>query len=1165
MSVKGTPSDASKGKIENYQIAEGSEVGRGAFSMVYQAFNVANGDFVAIKSIPVKDMDADILAVIEREIELMKKLNHPNIVKYIDSVKSTGYLYIVLEYMENGSLSDLVKKYGNLSEILVANYTTQILQGLRYLHDQGVLHRDVKGANILTSKDKQIKLADFGLAIQPSVMNTTNGNDVTTSDVNDIPGVVGTPYWMAPEIIEMDIPSSACDIWSLGCTIIELLTGKPPYFDLTTMAALFRIVRDDHPPIPEFFSDLLVDFLMCCFQKDPSKRGTAASLLTHPWLQVGEMTNSDSRRGTPTRSTDAHKDSPEVKPSIVQFQPINIGSRNANSASPVHPSHRRTLTDTSLLMPSGSQNSLQNLTTSDHRPGSEHSLNITSSFRLIEPDKVFSSFLFSIYSDLLGLEEKAEGDDDAGASISKSVDMDDSELDSTPQKLHDIIQTIYDSFESDSVGTSDNTEDVNALFDLLIESVGSSSYAIDNYLNSFGIQEIYQLLVAINTRYLIDVNSLGDSLKATTSMTDFSFFTNTSTPVKSHSQLACNMQLRVLVLINIFAKESVVALEQLCYIGALPVIVGTIECLCNQLNSQQIDRNDSTILTSMVAIMAPVSTAQIAEKVQIVQSHLEVLTECSLYVQRMATCSQFTAQLFIGVGGINVIMKFLSFGSFIRDNHKEKLCGGADISSLSINHNTALRLLFTSIDCIIGALSYLPFALFSGDGEQGGIGKYRWDTRTSFRSTSSSSLSSIANKEVPFPDGLTLLSPGTQLFSSNKMFCKVLIKSGILPKLAVAFDNLLAVYYKKSSNPSAGNYEIIEENIESDSAVCSAIWTYIIRLSALFLKLSKHEANIKDLLNNESIVLTMVLKNMNVAREETKLLVADLPLHAGDNERVSIMELMVLFLKKLSTNPISQVPLEKAGCLAVLVPLLYTPDISRRCLSLVLETLYNLCRVNKKRQEQATMYGIIPFLISESINLDQSNRSSIATHMLCDLANASATTRGELTKNNVVQHFANMMDSKSVYSTLILNSLSIWIQNDAPNIERILLQEPNINILITLFTSSSKKQMNLLHVSFTSIFCNSSGLCNAVGRSDVFVKTLIERLAASDAAIITLSYLKILQMLHLHYENPIEFAEKYQLITVMSPFIKDKSHVYVFELAIKLCADFCTDFKASLT
>ena len=86
-----------------------------------------------------------------------------------------------------------------------------------------------------------------------------------------------------------------------------------------------------------------------------------------------------------------------------------------------------------------------------------------------------------------------------------------------------------------------------------------------------------------------------------------------------------------------------------------------------------------------------------------------------------------------------------------------------------------------------------------------------------------------------------------------------------------------------------------------------------------------------------------------------------------------------------------------------------------------------------------------------------------------------------------------------------------------------------------------------------------------MGRSEVFVKTLIERLVASDAAIITLYYLKMLQHLHLHYENPSEFAEKYQLVTIMSPFIKDKSHVYVFELAIKLCADFCTDYKASLT
>ena len=669
----------------------------------------------------------------------------------------------------------------------------------------------------------------------------------------------------------------------------------------------------------------------------------------------------------------------------------------------------------------------------------------------------------------------------------------------------------------------------------------------------------------INSRYLADVNSLSDNLKSTTSIADFNFFTSKHTPVKSHSQLACKMQLRIVSLINIMVNDSVIALEQLCYIGALPVITSTIECLCNQLNSHQIDHNDSTILKSMVAIMAPVSSAQIEEKNNLLQSHLDVLIECSVYVHRMATWSQFTAQLFIGVGGINVIMKFLSFGSFIGKNHKEKLCGGTDLRHLPINRTTALTLLFTSIDCIIGTLSFVPCALFSSDGDHGGIGRHHSDHfHNNFKSNSNSSLSSIANRDA---EGMTLQSPTTTHFSSNKVFCKILIRLGILPKLAVAFDNLLAIYFKKSIiSATDGNNEIVEDHTANDSTESSAVWMYVIRLSALFFKFSKHESNIKDLIHNESVVLTMILKNMNVKSEEIKVLIADQPVHTGDNDTISIMELMVLLLKKLSTNPISQVPLEKAGCLAVLVPLLYTPNISRRCLSLVLETLHNLCRVNKKRQELSAMYGIIPFLISESINPDQNNnRSNIAIHMLCDLANSSAITRTELNKNNVIQHFANMVDSRSVHSTLILNSLSIWIQNDAVSVERILLEDANINILITLFTSSSKKQMNLLHVSFTSIFCNSNRICKAVGQSDSFVKTLIERLTASDSTIITLSYLKILQMLHFHDENPKNFAEKYQLISIMSPFINDKSHVYVFELAIKLCADFCEDFRASVT
>ncbi|CAN0292189.1 unnamed protein product, partial [Laminaria digitata] len=153
------------------------------------------------------------------EIDLLKKLNHPNIVKYIDTIQTAGHLHIVLEIMES-SLSAMCKKFGNFSESLTAIYMTQVLEGLKYLHDQGVLHRDIKGANILTTKHGLVKLADFGVAMKLS--------DKQISDMD----VVGTPYWMAPEIIEMTGTTTACDVWSVGCTIIELLEGKPPYFDL---------------------------------------------------------------------------------------------------------------------------------------------------------------------------------------------------------------------------------------------------------------------------------------------------------------------------------------------------------------------------------------------------------------------------------------------------------------------------------------------------------------------------------------------------------------------------------------------------------------------------------------------------------------------------------------------------------------------------------------------------------------------------------------------------------------------------------------------------------------------------------------------------------------------------------------------------------------------
>ncbi|GJC79717.1 cytokinesis protein sepH [Colletotrichum liriopes] len=225
--------------LKDYRLGEC--LGKGAFGSVYKAFNWGTGEAVAVKQIKLADLPKSELRMIE----------HDNIVKYIGFVKSTDCLNIILEYCENGSLHSICKSYGKFPENLVGVYTTQVLQGLQYLHDQGVIHRDIKGANILTTKDGKVKLADFGV----STSTLAGGQDKEAQ-------VVGTPYWMAPEIIQLSGASPASDIWSVGCTVIELLQGKPPYHNLAAMPALFAIVNDDHPPLPEGISPVGTPFFI---------------------------------------------------------------------------------------------------------------------------------------------------------------------------------------------------------------------------------------------------------------------------------------------------------------------------------------------------------------------------------------------------------------------------------------------------------------------------------------------------------------------------------------------------------------------------------------------------------------------------------------------------------------------------------------------------------------------------------------------------------------------------------------------------------------------------------------------------------------------------------------------------------------------------------------
>ncbi|KAG9073452.1 hypothetical protein FS749_015170, partial [Ceratobasidium sp. UAMH 11750] len=238
---------------------------------VLGALNWTTGETVAVKQIQLSDVPKSELGELMSEINLLKILDHPNIVKYKGYVKTRECLYIILEYCENGSLHNICKRFGKFPENLVAVYISQVLEGLVYLHDQGVIHRDIKGANILTNKDGTVKLADFGVATTP------------TGALNDA-AVVGSPYWMAPEVIEQSGATTASDVWSVGCVVIELLEGHPPYHFLDPMPALFRIVQDDCPPLPEGCSPIVKDFLYHCFQKDCNLRISAKKLLKHPWM-----------------------------------------------------------------------------------------------------------------------------------------------------------------------------------------------------------------------------------------------------------------------------------------------------------------------------------------------------------------------------------------------------------------------------------------------------------------------------------------------------------------------------------------------------------------------------------------------------------------------------------------------------------------------------------------------------------------------------------------------------------------------------------------------------------------------------------------------------------------------------------------------------------------
>lgn len=272
-------------------ITIGKKLGSGTYGQVFVGL-LRDGRYVAVKQLEIEDVKA---VEDNTEIEVHKRLKCPHIIRYLHSdVVTTGktpILQVYLEFVTGGSLSSIMKTLpdAKLPQSVVKVYARHMFLGLQYLHRNGVAHRDIKGENILVSQDTGIaKLADFDQAkmVGSMTINAKAGGGAAKT-------LAGTPFWIAPEVITQDdgYDPFKADVWSAGCTVAEMATGKAPWLPMSTpMAVMYKLANssgwpDAVPADKAVLGDDLHDFLDQCFRRDPTARPTCEQLLDHKFLQ----------------------------------------------------------------------------------------------------------------------------------------------------------------------------------------------------------------------------------------------------------------------------------------------------------------------------------------------------------------------------------------------------------------------------------------------------------------------------------------------------------------------------------------------------------------------------------------------------------------------------------------------------------------------------------------------------------------------------------------------------------------------------------------------------------------------------------------------------------------------------------------------------------------
>lgn len=265
---------------------QGARIGAGSFGTVVLGMDPVTGELMAVKQVPIPhensiqyESQRAMIDALHREMSLLKELNHENIVRYYGLSSQGNFLNIFLEYVPGGSVQLMLQLYGPFEEPLIRNFTRQVLVGLSYLHGVDIIHRDIKGANILIDIKGTAKISDFGIS-----KKVDQSQDDDSQKLARRASLQGSVYWMAPEVVKQTAYTKKADIWSVGCLIVEMFTGRHPFPKFSQMQAIFKIGTHTRPDIPVGCTAEAQDFLMKTFESDYEKRPTAVGLLSESFV-----------------------------------------------------------------------------------------------------------------------------------------------------------------------------------------------------------------------------------------------------------------------------------------------------------------------------------------------------------------------------------------------------------------------------------------------------------------------------------------------------------------------------------------------------------------------------------------------------------------------------------------------------------------------------------------------------------------------------------------------------------------------------------------------------------------------------------------------------------------------------------------------------------------